>query len=369
MIEELRVPVSFVVPDGIDDPDRVSGGNVYDQHIRDELRMSGWDVQLIKVAGCDEPQLSQALSRLPDQALVLIDGLVAVCEPDALVDHSRRLRIIVLAHMVASLLRDPTDGADTATRFADRGTDIRDDHESRALHAARRVIATSNWTRSELITRNLAEAQRIVVAQPGTEPAPARAPSSSGNRLLCVGVVAPHKGQDVLLQALARLTDVERWVCTIVGSRSSAPAYFAELMSMAESAGIADRVAFTGALTGARLADAYSRADLVVVPSRSESYGLVVAEALARGIPVVATNIGGIPEAISRSAAGIVVPPEDPWALEVVLRQWWTSAARRAALNDEALRAREASKSWNAVAAVVASKLDEVAREGSELPA
>lgn len=368
MTQDSHGSVTFVVPDGIDDPDQVSGGNVYDQHVRDELRNSGWDVQLVLVAAGDERQLAQALSGLPDDALVLLDGLLAVREPNVLVENSDRLRIIVLAHMVASLLPETPDGAENATRCADPGTDIREDRERRALHAAHRVIATSNWTRSELITRDLAQAHRIVMAQPGTDPAPVRSASSSGGRLLCVGAVAAHKGQDVLLHSLAHLTDIDGWVCTFVGSHHPAPAYFAKLMAMVESAGLTDRVVFTGALTGVRLADAFGRADLVVVPSRSESYGMVVAEALARGIPVVATNVGGIPEAISSNVAGIIVPPEDPWALEVVLRQWLTSPARRAALNDEALKAREAGRSWNAAVAVVALTLDEVASVGTELP-
>ncbi|WP_308465799.1 glycosyltransferase family 4 protein [Rathayibacter soli] len=369
VIQHSHGSVTFLVPDGIDDPDQVSGGNVYDQHVRDELRNSGWDVQLVLVAVGDERQLAQALSGLPGEALVLIDGLLAVREPDVLVENSDRLRIIVLAHMVASLLPETPDGAENAIRCADPGTDIREDRERRALQTAHRVIATSNWTRSELITRDLAQAHRIVVAQPGTDPAPLRSASSSGGRLLCVGAVAPHKGQDLLLRSLAHLTDIDGWACTFVGSHHPAPAYFEELTSFVESAGLTDRVVFTGALTGVRLADAFGRADLVVVSSRSESYGMVVAEALARGIPVVATNVGGIPEAISSNAAGIVVPPEDPWALEVVLRQWLTSPARRAALNDEALNARGGRRSWSTAVAVVAQALDEVARLESEVPA
>ena len=77
-----------------------------------------------------------------------------------------------------------------------------------------------------------------------------------------------------------------------------------------------------GVLTGRRLADAYRAADLVVAPSRAESYGMVVAEALARGIPVVAARVGGVPEAIAGSTAGILIPPNDPGALRAVLRRW-----------------------------------------------
>ena len=328
----------FVVPDAIDDPDRVSGGNLYDQRVREGLRSSGWDVRMVLIPRGSGSLAALTMSRLPDGALTLIDGLIAVRESDALMQHSSRLRIVVLAHMVASL-----------------------PGEREALRAARRIIATSGWTRSELISLGFAEPHDVVVAYPGTDPAATTVASRSGGRLLCVGVVAPHKGQDLLIRALARLTDVDGWTCELVGSLDQAPAFVDELMQTIQRTNLATRATFTGILTGRSLESAYGRADLVVVPSRNESFSMVVSEALARGIPVLAARVGGIPEAMSSTAAGILVPPDDPWALEVVLRQWWASSERRTELKRAAVEADETVRPWSATVAVIASILHEVA--------
>jgi glycosyltransferase involved in cell wall biosynthesis len=332
------MPVYFMVPDGIDDPDRVSGGNVYDQHVREGLRRSGWDVRMVLIPAGSGPMTEQTLSQLPDGALALIDGLIGVHGSESLIAHSGRLRIVVLAHMVAEF---PTERA--------------------ALRAAKRVIATSGWTRSELISRDFAELHNVVVAQPGTDPALTAVGSPSGGRLLCVGVVAPHKGQDLLVNALAHLTQIDDWSCTLVGSLDAAPGFVDELTQTIRRAHLTSRVTFTGVLAGRLLESAYAGADLVVVPSRNESFGMVVAEALARGSPVVAAHVGGIPEAMSSTAAGILVPPEDPWALEVVLRQWWASPRRRTELKIAALEARADARPWSATIAVIESTLNAVA--------
>ena len=115
-----------------------------------------------------------------------------------------------------------------------------------------------------------------------------------------------------------------------------------------------------GVLTGQRLAGAYNAADLVVAPSRAESYGMVVAEALARGIPVVAARVGGIPEAIAGSRAGILTPSDDAGALRAVLRQWREDPGWRAALKAEALRSRAVTRAWDEPAGIVAAVLSEV---------
>jgi glycosyltransferase involved in cell wall biosynthesis len=341
------MPVYFVVPDAIDDPDRASGGNVYDQHVRDGLRRGGWEVRMVLILpGGGGSMTAQTLSQLPDGALILIDGLIAVRESEALRAQSSRLRIVVLAHMVADF---PT--------------------EREALRAAKRIIATSGWTRSELISRDFAELHDVVVAHPGTDPAALTLASRSGSRLLCVGVVAPHKGQDLLVRALAHLTDIDDWSCTLVGSLDVAPGFVDELTQTIHRSHLTGRVTFTDVLAGRQLESAYSRADLVVVPSRNESFSMAVGEALARGIPVVAAHVGGIPEAMSSMAAGILVPPEDPWALEVALRRWLSSPGRRTELKTAAMEARATARPWSATIAIIASTLHDVALRGTAVSA
>lgn len=356
-----EMPVYFLVPDTIDDPDRVSGGNVYDQHVREGLRRSGWDVRMILIPAHSGSMTARSLSQLPDGALVLIDGLIAVLESEAVTIHSRRLRIVVLAHMVASLASGTIAEATEVAVSVGR--------ERAALGAAKRIIATSDWTRSELISRGFAELHQVVVAHPGTDPAAAAAASQSGGRLLCVGVIAPHKGQDLLVSALGHLTDIDDWSCTFVGSLDAAPGFVDELTQTIQRTNLTGRATFAGVLAGRSLDTAYSRADLVVVPSRNESFGMVVAEALARGIPVVAAHVGGTPEAMSVTAAGILVPPEDPWALEVVLRQWWASPGRRTELKMAAMEARATPRPWSEPIAIIESTLHEVALSGTAVSA
>jgi len=359
--EARRAVVHFVVPDGIDDPQRVSGGNRYDQQVRDGLRGSGWDLRMILVPEIGTTVVASALAELPDEALVLVDGLVAVREPPALGVHANRLRIVVLAHMVAS--------ATPQSSSAGMAMVATIDGERQSLRAAKRIITTSEFTRAELLAGGFAAPGTVVVARAGTQPAAATIASPSGGRLLCVGVVAPHKGQDLLIRALSHLTDVDGWRCTVVGSLDAAPAFVDDLAQSVRDGNLATRVSFTGVLAGKRLDDAYSRADLLVLPSRSESFGMVVAEGVARGIPVVAARVGGIPEAIPAGASGVFVPPEDPWAFEMVLRHWWGSPQWRRDLKDAAMLARATTRSWSDTIALIDSTLAEVAFSAAEVSA
>lgn len=338
--------VYFVVPEAVADPARISGGNVYDLALRDGLSALGWDVRMPSVAS-SEAEMASALSRLPDDAVVLIDGLLAGVAPDALVQDSGRLLVVVLAHMVAATVAE-RDAAEVAAR------------ERRAFDAARRVVTTSGWTRRELLAQGIGDQHRIVVARPGTDRSPAATASSAGGRLLCVGVIAPHKGQDLLLRALAGLDERLDWTCTLVGSLEVDQGFAAELEALVSSTGLAGRIRFAGALGRDELEDVYANTDLLVAPSRAESYGMAAAEALAHGIPVLATRVGGLPEAVERSGAGILVPPEDPWALRVVLEQWCTDPARRHALKSEAVQGMATSSTWQDTARIVASVLTDV---------
>ncbi|MEY9852908.1 glycosyltransferase involved in cell wall biosynthesis [Leifsonia sp. EB41] len=342
--------VYFVVPDTIDDPQRVSGGNRYDQRVRDGLRAEGWTVHMLLVTGRGTGWTARALTALPEGALALVDGLLVSREPEAIVAHRSRLRIVVLAHMVAA----PTASGDGTL----------DDDDLAALRSVRRIVATSAWTRSELLEQDAADPHRIVISHPGVDPAPATAASAGGGRLLCVAAVAPHKGQDLLLRALAGFADRDDWTCTLVGSLTVDPDFVAALTAVIDAAGLAGRIRFAGVLDSRALSEAYGEADLVVLPSRSESYGMAVAEAIAHGVPVLATGVGGIPEAIARQDAAMIVPPDDAWALRVVLQQWWASAARRDTLKAAALEAREPGRRWEDTIAVVASALREAAVEG-----
>jgi glycosyltransferase involved in cell wall biosynthesis len=359
MTESLERSVVFVVPDSIDDPLKVSGGNVYDRHVRDGLRAAGWDVQMILVPTTGGT--ARAISELPDDSLVIVDGLIAVRESEVMAANSPRLRMIVLAHMVASIVSGHPAGPSDFDELIDR--------ERAALRSALRVITTSEWTRTELVGRGLAHASDAVTARPGTTPATVTAASESGGRLLCVGVVATHKGQDILVDALGALDDLEGWTATFVGSVTTAPAYVDELTAAIDRASLAARVSFTGPLAGRALDAAYANADLVVVPSRAESFGMVIAEALARGIPIVAARVGGVAEALSNGSAGLLVSPDDPPALAAALREWFSNPALRAELAAGAVAARDNARPWSETVSVIESVLLDDSRATAAVPA
>ncbi len=333
----------FIVPHGIDDPARVSGGNVYDRAVRDGLRARGWDVEMVE-------QDADGSVRVSGAGPLLIDGLAAMRMPphglmqlahqsvtpaaahrlmreghqtvSTTIDHG----FAVLAHMVAASFPD-------ASR-----ADV--EAERRAFALADRVIATSRWTADELARCGVDDV-RIAVAPPGVHAAPLAA--AQGRELLCVGVLAPHKGQDVLLAALARLCAAD-WTCTIVGSPDTDPA-FAERIAR-EAAQFGGRIRLTGVLSAEPLADVYAGTALLVAPSRIESAGMAIAEARARGIPIVATNVGGIPDTVAGGGA-ILVPPGDPDALARVLGAWMTDPALRDRLRHEAAEARRSVPTWD----------------------
>jgi glycosyltransferase involved in cell wall biosynthesis len=329
--------VSVVVPAGIDDPLRVSGGNRYDRQVCDELRDGGWTVTEIAAGGpWPRPDdraldsLARSLDALPDEALVLVDGLIASAARAVLVPRSPRLRLVVLVHMVFG------------------GDAVPEPDESAVLAAARAVVTTSAWTRRRLRERYLLPASRLHVARPGTEPAPVSPRTPGGGRLLCVGTLSPLKGQDLLLQALGSLTGLP-WRCTLVGPLDRDPQFVASLAGRATASGIADRIRMPGTSSRAALRLEYGDADLLVVPSRAESYGMVVQEALAAGVPVLATAVGGIPEALGHTAdgmPGLLVPPEDPAALAAALVRWLTDGGLRRRLRDAAVRRRETLPGW-----------------------
>ena len=193
-----------------------------------------------------------------------------------------------------------------------------------AVHA---VVCTSRWTRDWLATAYDVPAARLHVVVPGADKSPLAEGSATGDRLLSVGAITPVKGHDVLVSALASLADL-RWTWSLVGASVDAEHATALWASLCE-AGLDDRVTLAGALTGPDLAAAYGGADLLVLPSRHETYGIVASEALARGIPVLATDVGGVREALGASSRGAVpgllVPSDDPTALAAALRDWLTS--------------------------------------------
>jgi glycosyltransferase involved in cell wall biosynthesis len=203
-------------------------------------------------------------------------------------------------------------------------------------------------------------ADRVHVAPPAVQAAEVASGTLTGEMLLCVAAVTVDKGHDLLLDALRAMPDLS-WRCVCVGSLDRDPAFAEHVRRRALSEALGDRLSFPGPRTGADLGRSYAAADLVVLASRAETYGMVVIEALARGLPVIATEVGGIPEALGHGADGIrpglLVPPEDAPALAAALRAWLTDAELRCRLRQVARARRESLPRWSNTAAVLAEVL------------
>jgi glycosyltransferase involved in cell wall biosynthesis len=306
--------VQLVVPEGYDDPRRPSGGNVYDRRLCEGMRQLGRAMRVCPVPGpwlggtgrLEADVLAELLAATPDAAVVLIDGLVGSGLPEVLLPEAGRLRLVALVHLPLGV-GEGSAAADVG-HSGGPGEPVVGDlplvrlREQAVLGGCAAVVVTSHWTRRWLLQHYALSADAVLVAEPGVDRAPVAEAGPSGGRLLAVGAVTPVKGHDLLVAALGALSDLD-WTCTIVGSTAVEPAYAAQVARDARSLGIDERVRFRGPLSDVELDAAYAAADVLVLPSRAETYGMVVTEALARGLPVIAADVGGVADTLRGSAA------------------------------------------------------------------
>jgi glycosyltransferase involved in cell wall biosynthesis len=236
--------------------------------------------------------------------------------------------------------------------------------EEHVLGSVAAVVTTSDWARDRL--RSWYGLTHLHVALPGVDPVdagPPRRTAAGGTSFLCVAAVHPGKGHDVLFEALSALGD-RAWTLTCVGSLDVDPDHVSAVQKQVYARSWERRVIFTGPLVARALGAAYGAADLLVLPSRSESYGMVVAEALAHGVPVVATAVGGVPEALGRAAVGgvpgMLVPAEDPAALAAALRAWLDDPGLRERLGRAAEGRRPTLRRWTDTARDLGAVLERV---------
>jgi glycosyltransferase involved in cell wall biosynthesis len=271
------------------------------------------------------------LGAIPDGTAVVIDGLALGAMPDETWREAGRLRIVALVHHPLALESGIT--AETAAALAAS--------ERAALACVRHVVTTSPATRRTLIADYAVAPEQVTVALPGIEAvAVSPRPRREAVTLLAVGAVVTRKGYDVLVDALATLGDLD-WRLVIAGDRTRDLATADAVAARIAASGLGARVSLRGAVGDDELAKLHAEADVFVLASRHEGYGMAFAEAINHGLPVVGTRAGAIPETVP-AGAGILVEPEDVSALAAALRmvisdrgvrENYAAAARAAAVH------------------------------------
>lgn len=158
---------------------------------------------------------------------------------------------------------------------------------------------------------------------------PERRSSRSSIRLVTVARLLERKGIQTILEACAKPTLLPVTL-QIIGTGP----YEEELRSMVEWLGLGDRVEFLGYVPNEDLPRYYRKSDIFVLPSETESFGLVFAEAMSCGLPIAASDVGGIPETVRHGIDGLLCPPGDPAKLRENLIQLMSSSETRKEISD-----------------------------------
>ena len=331
--------IAFAIPGAIETR---TGGYTYDRRLIAGLRARGivvhhllWPSGFPAPAPADLAAAARSLSAQPDGRIVIVDGLAYGAMPDLAEAEGRRLRLVALVHHPLAL----ETGAPPGLMASER----------RALRQATAVIATSEAT-AETLRRDYDVApELLVVAPPGSDTAPPAA--RRGSHILSLGSVTPRKGHDVLVEALRRIADLP-WRCTIAGSLERSHGTATALRAQIAAAGLGGRITLAGEVEDTCML--YADADLFVLASRHEGFGMAYAEALMRGLPVIGTTAGAIPSVVPPEA-GALVPPDDPAALAIAMARLLTDPAARDRASAAALQAAARLPRWDdTVSAVVA---------------
>ncbi|MEC8860925.1 MAG: glycosyltransferase family 4 protein [Pseudomonadota bacterium] len=345
------LPLYFVFPGDLGTP---TGGYHYDRRLISELRTLG--KQVIPIALSDRfptpdkdalVDAEQKLSAIPDGAQVMIDGLAMGVMDQIVSRHARRLSLITLCHHPLSLEAGLSAAQQDALHHS----------EKRSLHCARATVVTSPHTAEILRNQFDLDTNSILVACPGTDRSEFAPCTGNPPRLLTVASLTRRKAHDVLIESLGALKDLP-WQARFVGGDHFDREWAQQLKAQVNQEQLARRIDFVGSVEN--LQPEYQQADLFVLPSRFEGYGMVFAEALAAGLPVIAARAGAVPDVVPASA-GILVPADDAEALAAALREVLTDSSRRQALQHGARQAALALPGWRDSAMLVLNLTEELA--------
>ena len=275
-------------------------------------------------------ELCNRLSDLQPGALPILDGML-LPDLERQIESLSALDAVVLVHHVSAKA-----GRDPGQRQAVKQI------EQRMIPRFRRVVATSDGVAEMLATEFGVPAPTVF--HPGLLDLPRSPGSSSGCNLTCIGVITPRKGHDKLLHALARLIDLD-WTLTIAGDARRNPLHATSIAALINTLGLRSRVTLMPDPSSETLEAVWHATDLFTLASRWEGYPSSAAEALRRGIPVVAFGIGALSTLVT-PRSGILCDPDDPATFSKCLRRAIADNDFRAALADGAWQAGLALPGW-----------------------
>jgi glycosyltransferase involved in cell wall biosynthesis len=350
------VRVAFVT---VGDTGRLTGGYLYNARVLAALRERGVEVEEINPCGASPEEQEAAVSRLRVDLdprafdVIVVDALARiVCSPH--LDRWRKERpVVAMVHELPSVA-------------APGGPAGREQEHEEPLLRSGRFVAVSAHGRSILEDRGV-PAGRIRVVQPGSDRLPKESrlerPEHDGTvRALCVAQWIPRKG---ILDLVRAWTLHERSGASLelVGETDADSDYAASVRAaIADASDVS--ITVSGPVDDVTLGAAYAVADLFALPSRYEGYGVVYAEALAHGLPVIACNVGPVPELVGEEAA-MLVPPGDVEALSGALDLLLNDAGLRGRMSAAARRRARALPRWEDTAAGFMRVLRELVAERS----
>lgn len=337
-----------------------TGGYGYDRRLLVELRKRGLHVEHLELDASfpfpDANALQHAehvLAELPEQSLVLVDGLAFAAMAQCAMGHAKRLRLVALCHHPLAL----ESGLSPAQQQAFM------ESERIALQCARAVIVTSANTAHTLTELFAIPRSNIVVAQPGTDSVDFAPCAGDPPILLSVATLTRRKAHDVLIDALSTLVDLP-WQARFVGGAQFDPQWAAQLREQISAAGLDSRIHLLGSIED--LASEYLNADIFVLPSRYEGYGMVFAEALSHGLPIVAARAGAVADVVPESA-GCLVPVEDAQALAQALRMLLTEPEVYGQLRAGAQAAAKRLNTWQDTADAVFACIENISNKAERV--
>ncbi|HET9148890.1 MAG TPA: glycosyltransferase family 4 protein [Alphaproteobacteria bacterium] len=325
-----------------------TGGYAYDRRLLELLPAQGLNVRHARLpdsfpfpSAADLAATAQALAATPSGSAILFDGLAYGALPADLIRAIER-PIVAIVHHPLSYEPGPSDGQRRAFL----------DSERRALAVADAVVVSSSTTRGVLAAEFGVNESRIAVAEPGTERVPRARGSSDVPSLLAVGAVSVRKGYGVLVDALAGIAN-RPWTATVVGTLDRDPETAAGLARRIAQHGLTERIPLAGEVADDALSMLYDTADIFLMPSLYEGYGMALAEAMARGLPIVCTT-GGAAAETAPGGAALKVPPGDTAAFGAATARLLDDAALRKTVADTSWRAGQELPNWDQTAVVVA---------------